>query len=226
MRFFNLLFFSSLTLTCTAQLNVEFPWNPDFDNDDFIGITDLMALLSEFDSEFAEENIYLSNDSSVVMYSMGSKTYSNCQVSCNNLPGNWKMPSLAEITLNEHMWIETPQEALSIWGYCNCYRANVLSPNGDLDIERMSENYPCYCLTKELPKVEFSYCHGTAIQECTESKASEGWYPIGGTTSVDKTNYGSNGYENGSSIYLTQAFWRFADWHSKTAGNKPDGSWL
>lgn len=211
MRLLTLILFHLLATNGTAQFNLEFPWNPDFDNDDFIGVIDLMALLSEYDSEFAEEDIYLSSDSSVVMYNLGIKNYSNCQVSCNNLPGNWKMPALSEITLYEPMWIETPQDALSFWGYCNCYRANLLSSNGDIDVERMSESNPCYCLTKELPKVQFSYCHGTEITGCADVKASEGWYPIGGTTSVDKTIYTSNGYETGSTIYLTQAFWRFND---------------
>ena len=41
---------------------VEFPYNPDADNDDLIGTVDLLALLSLYNSEFSEEDVYLSSD--------------------------------------------------------------------------------------------------------------------------------------------------------------------
>lgn len=55
----------ALLLSCSmlAQGPVEFPWNPDSDSDDFIGVNDLMALLGEFESVFSEEALYLSEDS-------------------------------------------------------------------------------------------------------------------------------------------------------------------
>lgn len=209
---FSILIGISIVTLATAQLNVEFPWNPDYDNDDFIGVTDLTALLSAFDSEFSEENIYLSSDSSIAMYDMGNRNYPNCQISCNDLPGNWKMPSLSEISVSDAMWLDTPQESLNLWGYCNCYRAQYLSSSGDLDTKRMSDNGSCYCHTKELPKVEYCYCFGAEIQECAESKVNEGWIPLGGTTTHEKTLWTSNGYDHNSINHFTQAFWRLVDY--------------
>ena len=44
----------AITLTGIAQNNIiqEFPWNPDSDNDDFIGVGDLTGFLSVFGQQF------------------------------------------------------------------------------------------------------------------------------------------------------------------------------
>ena len=65
-----------------AQGPVEFPWNPDSDGDDFIGVNVLMALLGEFDSVFSEENLYFSADSLYAFYDAGSMNYVECQMEC------------------------------------------------------------------------------------------------------------------------------------------------
>jgi hypothetical protein len=71
----------------------EFPYNPDSDGDDFIGITDLLSLLSLYESEFSEEGLYLTSDSTEALYYTGSKAYYRCYKSCNDLPGKWWIPS-------------------------------------------------------------------------------------------------------------------------------------
>ena len=50
----------ALVLTSMAQAQtgiVEFPYNPDSDGDDFIGITDLLSLLSLYETAFSEEGL-------------------------------------------------------------------------------------------------------------------------------------------------------------------------
>ena len=48
----------AFAFTAGAQTGlVEFPYNPDADNDDIIGVNDLMELLSFFGNEFTDENL-------------------------------------------------------------------------------------------------------------------------------------------------------------------------
>lgn len=68
-------------LVCLFAINmsaqtgfVEFPYNPDSDSDDIIGIEDLMGLLSLYGSEFNEEGTYLNNYSTAALYYSGEKT--------------------------------------------------------------------------------------------------------------------------------------------------------
>ena len=104
----------ALLLSCSmlAQGPVEFPWNPDADGDDFIGVNDLMALLGEYSTSFSEENLYLADDSLSATYYVGDGlNYFECQQACKTLPGQWKMPSLSEVDLNGNVhfgWINTP----------------------------------------------------------------------------------------------------------------------
>ena len=53
---------------------VEFPYNPDADNDDVIGTEDLLALLSLYGTIFSEEGTYLSADSMTALHYTGERT--------------------------------------------------------------------------------------------------------------------------------------------------------
>ena len=74
---------------------------------------------------------------------------------------------------------------------------------GRTDMHTMYDNVGCYCATHERPKVEYSYCEGSNIQECADSKVAEGWYPLGG---ISYSYMGSGGWNRNS-----QAFWRWAE---------------
>ena len=180
----------ALLLSCSmlAQGPVEFPWNPDADGDDFIGVNDLMALLGEFDSVFSEEALYLSEDSLSAMYDAGTMNYVECQLECSTLPGQWKMPRLSEVQVaGQAMWIETPQrEVLHTGSYFN---VKYLTPGGNLDDEDLSYNRECFCVTKERPKVEYEICSAYSasteqglleLKMCVNPKVAEGWQLQGG----------------------------------------------
>ena len=47
---------------------VQFPYNPDADNDDIIGINDLLELLSLFGGEFSEESLFLNESETSAIY--------------------------------------------------------------------------------------------------------------------------------------------------------------
>jgi len=205
----HLLSLFALLLSCSmlAQGPVEFPWNPDSDGDDFIGVNDLMALLGEFDSVFSEEALYLSEDSTSAMYDAGTLKFLECQIACNNLPGRWSIPKLNEVHVEgQEMWLN------SSIGDMIAENPFFIATSGNFSRGPASYALGCFCVTKERPKVEYSFCtaehyvmnvpslgdHTSAFQECCDEKVENGWYPLGGF---------SKGYTSDAS----QAFWRWAE---------------
>ena len=198
MKYFTTLLALLLSCSMLAQGPVEFPYNPDSDGDDFIGVNDLMALLGEFDSVFSEEGLYLSEDSLSAFYDSGSMNYIECQLACSNLPGRWKMPKLSEALIpNQSMWLNTSEGDMVPDG--NQLKALTLDATWGVESSLTVSSKPCYCFTKELPKVEYTYCmSGSGIGECANEKVAEGWLPQGG---IHVTQDG----------IVSQAFWRWAD---------------
>ena len=54
-----LLFLASVCFTASAQIEVEYPYNPDFENDGFVGIEDVLELLSVYGTPFTPEQLLL-----------------------------------------------------------------------------------------------------------------------------------------------------------------------
>ena len=193
----------ALLLSCSmlAQGPVEFPWNPDADGDDFIGVNDLMALLGEFDSVFSEEGLYLSADSLSAMYDVGNKTFLECQIACRNLPGRWSMPEFEDVIVaGEVMWLRRegyPDHA----GNVLYLQTNTRVSNGADPTDPVG----CFCVTNELPKVEYITCtsdDNNAFVNCCQERVSEGWWPLAG----------SNPASAGADFRTwSQAFWRWAE---------------
>ena len=189
---------------------VEFPYNPDADNDDLIGTEDLLALLSLYGSEFSEEDLYLNDDSTTAIYYAGSMMFSDCFRNCSQLPSNWKIPSAEQIMQfdlsmldNYVSWLDGPMSYHT--GTTSTKHYTIGTGDGgnlgritfeDYDLDYIN----CYCYTEERPKVEYSYCEGTDIQSCADAKVADGWYPLGGPSTISY-----NGW------HKTQAFWRWAE---------------
>ena len=212
-------------LVCLFAINmsaqtgfVEFPYNPDSDNDDIIGIEDLMGLLSLYGSEFSEEGLYLSTDSTDALYHTGSMYYPQCYKSCNDLPGNWHIPTrdemykhdLASLTgtgcfiqadVKGHALILDENRHRVMW----VGNGSSSPDNGRVLSEMFNIERQCYCATHERPNVEYSYCESSNIQACADLKAADGWYPLGGLslTKGDVSGFTQTG--------LAQAFWRWAE---------------
>ena len=196
------------------------PWNPDENGDQFIGLPDLLGLLTVYGQEF-ENAIVAEDGESAIMY-MGNMAYPLCELSCQELPGIWKMPSISELGL---VWNEvfTPPTDVATWlapskgkiQENSAYLEFFYSPQStNVSQHIMDETnnparpYRCYCTAKQLPRVEYSVCadasnpnitsHRSAasIEACCQQKVSEGWLPLGGTAESDHT--------------VSQAFWRFA----------------
>ncbi|MDA9755829.1 hypothetical protein N9V29_02540 [Flavobacteriales bacterium] len=180
------------------------PWNPDENGDHFIGLPDLLGLLTVYGQEF--ENAIVSEDGeSAIMY-MGNMGLLQCDYACQNLPGFWNMPSPPELTpvLNvDNAWIaiDWSQEPLMSGTYGYLYP---FFDNGKIRATPFidSENVSCYCTAKQLPRVEYFRCNAQipgGFVQCCNNKVAEGWYPLGGIA-LDQI---------GGSIE-SQAFWRFA----------------
>ena len=207
-------------LVCLFAMNmsaqtgfVEFPYNPDSDNDDIIGIEDLMGLLSLYGSEFSEEGLYLSTDSTDALYHTGSMYYPQCYKSCNDLPGNWHIPTrdemykhdLASLTgtgcfiqadVSGYGDLSPEYHRTMFVGY-----ASSNSNNGRMTSDGYNYQRQCYCAAHERPNVEYSFCEGVEIFEvCAQEKVAAGWYPLGGNSQI--SYYGP---------HKLQAFWRWAE---------------
>jgi len=204
----------------------EFPYNPDSDGDDFIGITDLLSLLSLYESEFSEEGLYLTSDSTEALYYTGNKTYAQCHKSCHDLPGKWWIPHYEEIlsfdlslpVVNATVytaWIQSDipgQAALTneqhgrgvFVGVQNGQYSNPTpSDNGRFFQQPLSGQLGCMCFTRERPKVEYAICSSSSITEvafvnCLSERTSDGWLPLG---SIDIA----------PNMSVFQSFWRWKE---------------
>ena len=213
MKHFMTAFACLFAMNMSAQTGfVEFPYNPDSDNDDMIGTEDLLGLLSLYGSEFSEEGLYLSTDSTFATMHLGTMNYWDCIKGCYELPGNWRMTSAEDYARGDHTSFGLgDNNNTSLW-----LRPGIHYQPGSWDAQLcvqgdkiISEGQPntlreCGCATHERPNVEYSYCEGYDIQTCTEQKVSEGWYPLGGISFQNSNS--SQTYDR-----LSQAFWRWAE---------------
>ena len=208
----------ALLLSCTmlAQGPVEFPWNPDSDGDDFIGVNDLMALLGEFDSVFSEEGLYLSEDSLSAMYFAGTHVYMNCLKTCADLPGRWQMPRLEDVHIApQEMWLRTNQDEL-YFTQSRHQAKYVLNGAGEIASGWTNASLNCFCVTKERPKVEYSYCDGEdpsdmAFTLCINEKLAAGWYPLSGFPMEHSVQAASGGSVIYHDARTHASFWRWAE---------------
>jgi len=195
-----------------AQTPVEFPYNPDFDGDDFIGVLDLVELLALYETTFSEENLYLSEDSSGAVINLGQMAYPQCAYQCSNLPGKWRVALLEDLgmvwdsllTIAPGIsWLGGTGSQLEISYVSTTPTSTMYVPtaiNGMI-ASSSSQNH-CLCAIREMKPVEVSYCTGNYAMSgsfelpCVDEKLSEGWLPLGGLSI--------------SSGKGTQTFWRWA----------------
>lgn len=216
----------ALGIACAAGAQtglVEFPYNPDADEDDVIGTVDLLSLLSVYGSEFSIDDLFLNSDSTGAVFFVGELSSPKCMNACKALPGFWRVMNLFDAGM---IWDELMEEAFSYSNYWqfrvwiqtnentefldsrlvrqdNTYDNGVYiekAPRADGSGFSPNNIHDCYCATQERPKVEYSYCEGTEIQSCADAKVADGWYPLGGPSTMSY-----NGW------HKTQAFWRWAE---------------
>ena len=79
----------AVSLGAAAQIDWDFPYNPDGNNDGYIFSEDLLDLLTVYGQEFNSEELYLSQDSSGLIVFVGDLKAIECLSACRNLNGNW-----------------------------------------------------------------------------------------------------------------------------------------
>ena len=211
MKHFMTLMALAFAFTAGAQTGlVEFPYNPDADNDDIIGVNDLMELLSFFGNEFTDENLAINEDETSAIYQVsGEWDFLMCKTKCVELPSNkWRMIDVQTLTEFRsqlpiaNIWLSNEE---LIFQDGNSILAPYLAVSGALALGGTTLQESCVCETHERLKVEYSYCENSEIQSCAEAKVADGWYPLGGL-SLTKGNI--SGF---TQTGLAQAFWRWAE---------------
>ena len=89
MRHLIALLFASISLFSYAQIDWDFPYNPDSDNDGYIYSEDLLDLPAIYGQEYSSDELYLSQDSSSLIVYVGDLDKIKCGAACMNLEGNW-----------------------------------------------------------------------------------------------------------------------------------------
>jgi hypothetical protein len=193
-----------------AQTPVEFPYNPDFDGDDFIGVLDLVELLALYETTFSEENLYLSEDSAGAVINLGQMAYPQCAYQCSNLPGKWRVALLEDLGMVwDSLMVMAPGSSwlggTGLEQEISFVNASPIStmyyplPGNQISVALPNH---CLCAIREMKPVEVSYCigyypmSGSFELPCVDEKLSEGWLLLGGLSI--------------SSGKGTQTFWRWA----------------
>ena len=198
----------ALLLSTAAMAQIPtLPWNPDENGDQFVGLPDLLGLLTVYGQEF-ENAIVAEDGESAIMY-MGDMGLLQCDHVCENLPGFWNMPSppdLAPVLADvQTAWIAIDWSQEALQRDANVYEYPFFDTGKIRSTQFIdSESVSCYCTAKQLPRVEYSVCamidnyqiSAGSIEACCQLKVSEGWLPLGGTAESD--------------FSVSQAFWRFA----------------
>ena len=132
----------AISLNAVGQVPNYLPYNPDFDGDSWIGINDLLNVLSVYAAEWENGELLVSSDSTAAMLYVGEKEIHWCYHDCVNLNGPWQvaqkkdfmrhMPMLEEFygkpmiqpfenrALRDAVWIgsgETSMNIYSLQGY-------------------------------------------------------------------------------------------------------------
>ena len=99
MRYLLTLLFAALSLNAIGQIEYDFPYNPDADNDAFVSSTDLLELLAIYGQAFSTDELYLSQDSSSLIVKIGHEmTTRECLGGCMHLEGNWRVVKQSDVS--------------------------------------------------------------------------------------------------------------------------------
>lgn len=203
----------ALASVCAHAQFPNLPYNPDENGDGLIGVVDLQGLLANYGSTF--EGAILSTDGNTAAVEVGSMNYLTCKSTCAALPGVWDIiddnsAGLVLPTLTSDAWLNLQSYNYNSGNGGGDAIAYVLKPGaetGSLFESGWDNTLKCFCVAKQRPRVEWSYCEHAGnysfsalpsnIEDCYNQKLEEGWYPLGGP-SVGQSS-------------ISQSFWRWAE---------------
>ena len=198
-------------LAASAQFdNAQFPYNPDSEPDGYIGVGDVLEVLSIFGSQF--DVATLSADSSSALVLIGEEaSYWDCLSSCKALGREWQVMDADAFADHsdsllqgyddpiDYAWLKTDHSATFYTHVVQLAGINVgiISTQG-----AGSPYYRCYCSARISPELEYTYVNsGNASSFSTQcaQRLNDGWRPLGGV-SVHKP---------ATTTFFSQAFWRY-----------------
>jgi hypothetical protein len=97
MRYLITVVIAALSLNAFGQTDgweYPFPYNPDGDTDGYIGLNDLLDLLSLYGNEYQDSFHY--DDSGAILY-LGSIAYNECYNQARAAEGNWRLLNTKDI---------------------------------------------------------------------------------------------------------------------------------
>jgi hypothetical protein len=163
------------TFAAAGQTANPFPYNPDADADGWISVNDLLSLLAIFTSEFTPESWETDSLSAGVVLN-GNLAYFECQNSCHQLEGHWRM---ADIDAFGRHWGLVSGNSSEFWVNRNSdieQSQHVLSVNGQtgrlatVDFYGMNYDLKCMCHLQSSPFVPDVLTSETAgLQEQIDS---------------------------------------------------------
>ena len=194
----------ALLLSCTmlAQGPVEFPWNPDSDGDDFIGVSDLTNFLAVFGQDFTL-GTFITSDSTHMLVNMGVADYTRCLGLCSFGGGQARVATRKDLGIHsDELNIEMSGNSIwvsSIYGDPADGGPNFVSTNKDDNYfisfsTNADRNTPqtdddprlCFCAVEEFRKKEYLVWHSSqtdgtvsAINESINAIAQDGWIWLG-----------------------------------------------
>lgn len=183
----HLVFLLAMTITFSGVAQSEYPYNPDENNDGYIGLVDLLGLLTLFGSDFTPEELSFNDDAA--MLDLGPMYFGRCVVECSRLEGDWKVSDIEgigafeeELLPNTWYWVESIENGGV--GGSSTYRLPAIMNtsfqtalvNEDIDSRR------CACLTRAYPEVEYQ-CLSVPFNEfatAAQELIDQGYKPAGG----------------------------------------------
>ena len=88
----------AVSLGAAAQIDWDFPYNPDGNSDGYIFSEDLLDLLALYGQQFNSEEVFLDQDSSHLILKAGDElTRIQCVSACLNLEGAWRVVNYEDV---------------------------------------------------------------------------------------------------------------------------------
>ena len=144
----------AVSLGAAAQINSVALYNPDYDNNGWIGVEDLIELLSVYNNEFVPES-WITDSLSAHTILPGYYNYVQCVESCNGLSGRWKMTTLDEFGAALSMATEQ-DHWISSNAFLSSSNPRIMTARGDGEIqlhtvEVSQEAKKCICYIRSSP---------------------------------------------------------------------------
>jgi|GEM_PF-5698057 hypothetical protein len=161
-----------------AQIDgFQLPYNPDSEPDGYIGVGDVLEVLSIFGSQWNASDIYLNDDSTDLYMDMGQVHVAKCLAICDALPGSWRMGNLTDFgnimdqipaggipwfIQDDRLDIPNVDAVSTMPGISSSIGKISYGPPESgyaaiyqLDYDDVFQENRCLCATQERPKVEY-----------------------------------------------------------------------